>query len=78
MMSDETLPPQRESWIDVAADSDFPIQNLPLGVVASYGEPHAATIVGNTIVDLYALSKAGLLDAVPDAELLQRPALNAF
>jgi fumarylacetoacetase len=77
-MSDETLSFQRESWIDVAADSDFPIQNLPLGVVASFGEPHAATIVGNTIVDLYALSKAGLLDAVPDAELLQRPALNAF
>ncbi|HXM06008.1 MAG TPA: fumarylacetoacetate hydrolase family protein, partial [Candidatus Acidoferrum sp.] len=77
-MSDDTLSPQRESWIDVASGSDFPIQNLPLGVVASFGEPHAATIVGDTIVDLYALSKAGLLEDVPDAELLQRPTLNAF
>jgi hypothetical protein len=24
--------PTRESWISVAADSDFPIQNIPFGV----------------------------------------------
>jgi fumarylacetoacetase len=77
-MSDETLSPQRESWLDVAADSDFPIQNLPLGVVESFGERHAATVVGDTIVDIHALSKAGLLDDVPGAESLQQPALNKF
>jgi fumarylacetoacetase len=77
-MNDETLAPQRESWIEVTADSDFPIQNLPLGMVAAPGGAHAATIVGETVVDLYALSKAGLLDEIPNAELLQRPTLNAF
>ncbi|HEY3675030.1 MAG TPA: hypothetical protein VGK84_03485, partial [Candidatus Tumulicola sp.] len=77
-MSDETLSTQRESWIEVANNSDFPIQNLPLGVVDSFGEQHAATIVGDTVVDLYALSKAGLLEDVPHAELLRRATLNAF
>jgi fumarylacetoacetase len=77
-MSDETLSPQLESWIDVAADSDFPIQNLPLGVVAAPGGHHAATIVGETVVDLYGCSKAGLLDGVADSHLLLQPTLNAF
>ncbi|HEY1429189.1 MAG TPA: fumarylacetoacetate hydrolase family protein, partial [Candidatus Tumulicola sp.] len=77
-MSDETLSPQLESWIEVAADSDFPIQNLPLGVFESSEGRHAATIVGDTVIDLHALSNAGLLAGVPDSRLLQQPSLNAF
>jgi fumarylacetoacetase len=77
-MTDETLSPQLESWIDVARDSDFPIQNLPLGVYASPAGPHAATIVGETLVDLYALSQTGLLDGACESQSLQRPSLNAF
>jgi fumarylacetoacetase len=77
-MSDDTLSPRLESWIDVGPDSDFPIQNLPLGVFATPNGPHVATVVGDTLIDLNALSKTGMLDDACDPQLLQRPVLNAF
>ena len=55
--------PALRSWIPVTADSDFPIQNLPLGVGSWNGEPPVPlTRVGDVIVDLSILADSGLLD----------------
>jgi fumarylacetoacetase len=72
--------PELRSWIDVDKGSDFPIQNLPFGIFSKNGSSRrAATRVGDTVVDLYALSKFNLLDGLGiDPELFNESTLNAF
>lgn len=54
-----------DSWIDVSPDSDFPIQNLPFGIFRiGMGSPHAATRIGNTVIDLFNLGERGYLDGL--------------
>src|SRR5688572_9221029 len=61
---DETHDPARPSWVESAnGHTDFPIQNLPLGVFSvGNGEPRIGVAIGDMILDLKALSSAGLLD----------------
>lgn len=51
------------SWVPSAGrDSDFPLQNLPFGVVSSSGdEPHGVVRIGDAVLDLRALASSGLL-----------------
>jgi fumarylacetoacetase len=50
-----------KSWIEVKPESDFPIQNIPFGMVKTPGgKVSAATRIGDTVVDLHALSEHGL------------------
>lgn len=67
------------SWLPVGADSDFPIQNIPFGVVIPTGEaePRIATLVGDTVVDLRALARAGLFDPAY-SRTLEAATLNDF
>ena len=61
---DETHSPDRTSWVESAnGHSDFPIQNLPLGVFSiDRGDPRIGTAIGDSILDLAALSGTALLD----------------
>ena len=62
---DETHDPALQSWIGSAnGHPDFPIQNLPLGVfsVGTKG-PHIGVAIGDSVLDLNSLAKAGLLDS---------------
>jgi fumarylacetoacetase len=61
---DETHDPARQSWVESAnGHADFPIQNLPFGVFSvGNGEPRIGVAIGDMILDLKALSGAGLLD----------------
>jgi fumarylacetoacetase len=83
-MIDETHDPGRECWIESAnaADTDFPIQNLPFGVFASAnaGRGRIAVAIGDAALDLAACARAGLLRGVPDAVLsaLDADSLNAL
>lgn len=53
--------PNLRSWVPVPENSDFPIQNLPLGVIRK-GDTHSvATRIGDYVVDLAELNKSGLL-----------------
>ena len=73
---DETHDPARQSWVTSAnGHPDFPVQNLPLGVFSTNGEPRIGTAIGDMILDLRGLAEAGLLD---DRWLpaLSRPTLN--
>lgn len=79
-----TLDPARKSWVDTANDpaGDFPIQNLPFGIFsdAKHAARRAGVALGDRIVDLAALARAGLvtLPAGADAGVFAAPTLNAF
>jgi fumarylacetoacetase len=54
--------PALSSWIFVPEGSDFPIQNLPFGVVKSNGSvPSVATRIGDTVIDIAQLFEMGHL-----------------
>ncbi len=55
--------PALRSFIDVPADSPFPIQNLPFGVFhrPGYESPHLGVAIGEFVLDLAEATRAGLL-----------------
>ena len=74
--TDATNDPKLKSWVDTAKDSDFPIQNLPLGIF-SVGERrrHAGVAIGDYVLDLAGI--ADLLDEEWRSDLSQ-PVLNGW
>lgn len=71
--------PTLRSFIEVAADSDFPIQNLPFGIFSTAAQaiPRAGVAIGDYVLDLAVLQTAGLLNPGADA-VFSQPTLNAF
>ncbi|MBV8284965.1 MAG: fumarylacetoacetase [Candidatus Eremiobacteraeota bacterium] len=73
-----TNDPRLESWIPVAPNGDFPIQNLPLGIFSRAGSaPRIGVAIGDRILDVRAAAEAGLVD-VCDRPLLCAPTLNGL
>jgi fumarylacetoacetase len=68
------------SWIEVKMGSDFPVQNIPFGIFkVPGGHARAATRIGDTVVDLHALSIHGFLDGLGfDSGLFACETLNGF
>jgi fumarylacetoacetase len=60
-----TTDPKLKSFLPVAADSHFPIQNLPYGVFRPHsgGEPRVGAAIGEMILDLAVLERHSLLKA---------------
>src|ERR1700723_2957646 len=73
---DDTTDPRLESWISIAPESDFPIQNLPFGVFLRDGGARIGVAIGDQILDLSAAATAGFLGDIVEPELLQAPVLN--
>lgn len=71
---DATHDPARKSWVASANQpgSDFPVQNLPLGVFSTEGAaPRCGVAIGDAILDLKAAHAAGLVsNAAAAAESL--------
>ncbi len=69
-----------KSWIEVPKGSDFPIQNIPFGMVSVNGDPKPATRIGNTVIDLSVLADFGYFDEVgiDDLSVFYAPMLNDF
>lgn len=68
------------SWINIPANSDFPIYNLPLGIIKhKNGKICAATAIGDHVLDLSALHWMGYFEdiALPSA-IFDKPYLNDF
>ncbi|MBP6552290.1 MAG: fumarylacetoacetase [Vitreoscilla sp.] len=66
------------SFIEVAANSDFPLQNLPYGVFQPQGEAaRVGVAIGREVVDLAALEAAGLLQT-GSTPVFNQTTLNAF
>ncbi len=81
---DETHAPALRSWVESANDpaTDFPVQNLPMGVFQRKGNGTAGVgvAIGDQILDLAACAGRGLLRGLPTAieEACRAASLNAF
>lgn len=79
---DETHDPKRLSWVTGAnGHPEFPIQNLPLGVVRiGDGPARAAVAIGDQILDLGEALEAGLFPdrAAAAAKVACAPTLNGY
>ena len=75
-MIDDTTDPALASWVESAQGSDFPIQNLPLGIF-SVGDRrrHAGVAIGDFVLDLTGIAELLDEDWMED---LSRPVLNAW
>jgi fumarylacetoacetase len=77
-----TTPSHLRSFIDVSADSHFPIHNLPYGVFRPYTAevPRVGVAIGEMILDLSLLERESLLHipAASGETIFDRPSLNAF
>jgi fumarylacetoacetase len=78
--ADHTHDPLLHSWVESAnqPDTDFPIQNLPLGVFARPGESEGrvGVAIGDQVLDLKACSEAGLLKLLDAEEACRAHRLN--
>ncbi len=72
--------PSLKSWIEVSGDSDFPIQNIPFGIIKTgRRQPRMATIIGNTVIDLSVLAELGYFNSVNmDTSVFYMPVINEF
>jgi fumarylacetoacetase len=73
--------PSLKSFIEVAPDCHFPIQNLPFGIFSTGADPapRVGVAIGDLILDLAVLEDSGLLTADPTgSRVFNRPSLNAF
>ena len=75
-----TNDPALRSFVPVAADSHFPIQNLPYGVFrrAAGGPPAVGVAIGDQVLDLTLLEAYGLLPAVGGGRVFDTGKLNRF
>ena len=74
--------PSLVSWLNVPANSDFPIQNIPFGIAAPLNRPKdkvACSIIGDTIINLAALHKQGYFSSLNLPEgIFEKEYLNDF
>ena len=60
--------PSLVSWVEVKQGSDFPIQNLPLGVFKTEQlEPRVGMRIGEFVIDMKSLQVLGYMDNLPFA-----------
>jgi fumarylacetoacetase len=58
--------PSLTSWVEVAKNSDFPIQNLPFGIFkTTQGKERVGVRIGDFVLDLKALFVLGYLENLP-------------
>lgn len=86
----DTNDPRAKSFLPVAAESHFPIQNLPFGVFRprTGGAPRVGSAIGDWVVDLAVLERERLLTIAsvagaslrssPGDLVFERASLNAF
>jgi fumarylacetoacetase len=68
------------SFVPVAPESHFPIQNLPYGVFVrkDHQEPHIGVAIGEHVLDLFVIANAGLFNDAQIASALKSSTLNNF
>jgi len=70
--------PGLKSWLDVKPESDFPIQNIPFGIISIEDQPRPASRIGEYAIDLSAMADYGLFDdlKIEDLSVFYAPVLN--
>lgn len=69
-----------KSWIEISAGSDFPLENIPFGIgkIPDAG-PRVCTRIGDTVIDLAALTRLGYFDHLGRNEsVFEQDTLNPF
>ncbi|MDZ4699894.1 MAG: fumarylacetoacetase [Rhodothermales bacterium] len=69
-----------DSWLPIAADSDFSVHNLPFGIFSAPGRPRRTGVaIGDWIIDLAAGEARGLFAGLGvDREVFLSASLNRF
>lgn len=79
---DPTNDPSLRSFVPVAPESHFPIQNLPYGIFRrrSGRPPSVGVAIGDMVLDLTTLEARGFFESpsIKGKLLFDRPSLNAF
>lgn len=72
--------PQLKSWLEVKSGSDFPIQNLPFGVLKTNDRTaRAGVAIGEYVLDLAVIAESGLFNSISfDKTVLSNCTLNDF
>lgn len=75
-----TTDPSLKSFIEVAPDSGFPIQNLPWGVFSTKSDnrPRVGVAIGDQVLDMAVIEEAGLVPRMAAQPVFRQPSLNAF
>jgi len=75
------MPNSLKSFIEVAPDSHFPIQNLPFGIFKpAQGNPRVGVAIGEFVLDLSVLEMLGhfRMPEFPDRRVFSEGVLNGF
>ena len=75
------MPEPSKSFIEVAPDSHFPIQNIPFGIFKpENGSPRVGVAIGDFVLDLSVLEETGQFDSpeFQSRRVFSEDALNAF
>lgn len=72
--------PHRKSWLPIAENSDFPIQNIPFGVFITKDDIITiGTRIGDFAIDLGALHQLGYFEGIPlTDDIFLQDSLNDF
>ena len=70
--------PALTTWLSVPKNSDFPIQNIPFGIVEINGTRAAATRIGDTVVNLSVLFESGIFEGILKQNCFAETTLNSF
>lgn len=67
-------------WVEIPANSDFSIHNLPFGIFSTKGlTPRVGVAIGDLIIDLSEAQKSGMFsDLNIEADVFENPFLNDF
>ena len=79
-MSVKTNDPSKKTWLEVAPNSDFPIQNIPFGVFLTRDDVITiGTRIGDYAIDLGALHQLGYFNGIPlTDDIFLQDTLNDF
>ena len=69
-----------KSFVDIAPDSDFPLENLPYGIFSDNQntQPRSGVALGEWVIDLAVLEQKGYLKLEQVQQFFNQPTLNAF
>jgi fumarylacetoacetase len=67
------------SWIDIPANSDFSIYNIPFGIASKGEKPFVCTRIGDVVIDLYKVASTGFFKRlIENVDVFNRSTLNDF
>ncbi len=69
-----------KSFVEIAAHSDFPLENLPYGIFSEKhnSQPRAGVALGEWVIDLAVLEAHGYCKLADDKLVFNQPTLNMF